>query len=110
MTKRPRTPAPLAGKRLITAVDAEFDIEAYKRPVLEAAALHADRAAAFREVIEAEGAVITNRFGARVVHPAVDAERKALDAMRLLLRELGLALDENEARPPHIHGRYVQEG
>jgi hypothetical protein len=110
MTKRPRTPAPLAGKQLIAAVEAEFDIEDFKRPILDAAALHADRAAAFRMEIEAEGVMVENRFGQRVINPAVDGERKALDAMRLLLRELGLALDENEARPPHIRGRYVQGG
>ncbi len=110
MTKRPQTPTPMAGKQLIAAVEAEFDVEDHRRPLLEAAAVQADRAAEFRRVIEAEGAVIENRFGARIVHPAVDAERKALDSMRLLLRELGLSIDEDEARPPYIAGRYVQEG
>jgi hypothetical protein len=110
MAKRPRTPASMAGKQLIAAVDAEFDVEDFKRPILEAAALHADRAAAFRHEIDQDGVMVVNRFGVKVVNPAVDGERKALDAMRLLLRELGLALDENAARPPYIGGRYVQEG
>ena len=34
-----------------------------------------------------------DRFGAPKIHPGVDAERKARDQFRLLLRELGLDVE-----------------
>jgi phage terminase small subunit len=111
MAKKTRTLPALAGEQLRRWVEAEFEVEDHQRPLLDGAAVQADRAAAFRRVIDDEGEVVTDRFGQRRIHPAVDAERKALDSMRLLLRELGLStLDADEARPPRITGRYVQEG
>jgi phage terminase small subunit len=110
MAKVHKTGLGLAGRALVAAVESSFEVDDHHRALLEGAAVQADRAAEFRRVIDAEGATTQDRFGQAKVHPAVDAERKALDSMRLLLRELGLSVDQAEARPPRIFGRYVQEG
>ena len=78
--------------------------------LLEAACRQWDRAIAARKVLADRGLVMLDRFGQEKPHPMIDVERKALDAFRLTLRELGLREDGAQpGRPPRIAGRYVQE-
>jgi phage terminase small subunit len=110
--KRRTTVQGLAGKQLVKWIEDAFEIADHQRPLLNAAAMQEDRAAAFRDVIEKEGCITTDRFGQPHEHPAVAGERQAVNTLRLLLRELGASAvdDEADARPPRIAGRYVQEG
>jgi len=63
----------------------------------------ADRVHEARLQVEKEGAYYTDRFGAPKAHPGLEIERKARNAVRLHLRELGLDLAEvREMRPPTI--------
>jgi hypothetical protein len=101
----------LAGRRLVQAVEALYEVDEPRRPHLNTAALMLDRAAELRRVIDREGVSVTDRFGQVRPHPLLDAERRAHSEARMALRELGLStVDADEARPPRIGGRYVQEG
>lgn len=78
------------GKRLWKAVVREFEIELHNAPILAAACFQADRIEAAREKIATEGIEFKDRFGQPKEHPAVGTERAASQAMKTLLRELGL--------------------
>jgi len=57
-----------------------------------------DRAETARNRVKRDGMFYEDRFGAPKLHPGVDAERKARDQFRLLLRELGL-----DVAPPNAN-------
>lgn len=95
-----------AGEAAVRAVEAVYDLEDFQLPILRGYAVQLDRAANFAAIIERDGPIFVDRFGQQKMHPAVDGERKALDAARLLLRELGLEVEEEPGRPPRLARRY----
>lgn len=78
--------------------------------LLSAAADAWDRCREAREIISAEGAITTDRFGQRVPHPAVRIEHGARAQLLAALRLLNLDLEPLQSRPgrpagdPHYGG------
>lgn len=66
--------------------------------LLEDALRHYDRATEARRLIDAQGAILADRFGQPILNPAVRVERDSTHAMRQALRQLNL--DIAPARPP----------
>ena len=85
-----------------------YQLEPHHTKLLVLACQSWDRAAEAREQIAADGAYFTNRFGEPQVHPAVNVERDAKTSFARLVRELGLADEEVESRPPALSGRYAR--
>ncbi len=79
-----------AGRKLWKAVATEFVLEPHTTPILAAACFQADRAEAARVEINRDGITTKDRFGQLREHPSVATERSASQAMKTLLRELGL--------------------
>ncbi len=88
------------GRRLWRRVMAEYVLDdAAGAELLRLACEALDRCAQARAILAAEGLTIEGRFGAKT-HTAVAIERdSALRAARLL-RELGVAMDAPDSRPP----------
>jgi phage terminase small subunit len=107
--KTPPKSLTAASRALWREVVATWALDLHHLRLLEGACRQLDRAAAARMVLETDGLVVLDRFGQQRGHPMIDVERRALDAARLLLRELGLEDGAEVGRPPRISGRYVQE-
>jgi len=103
----PRPPAHLsaAAKRWWRDTVHQFTLEPHHRMLLEAAATAWDRATDARVMIEAEGAVVRDRFGQPKPHPAVQIESTALALFARLTVQLGLDL-ETPAQPAHAPSRW----
>ena len=56
-----------------------------------------------RRAIKEEGQLVTDRFGQRRPHPAIQIQRDARLSFARLCRELGLS-EEPDSRPPRIGG------
>jgi hypothetical protein len=67
--------------------------------LLETAMRCFDRAEEARRLVDAQGAVLKDRFGQSVPHPALKAERDARGQMMSALKSLNL--DVAPVRPPH---------
>lgn len=63
-----------------------------------------DRCAEARQVIEVEGALMTDRFGQPNTHPAVAIERDSRIAALRAFRELSLDAEYTEPRIPRTNG------
>ncbi|WP_292409994.1 P27 family phage terminase small subunit [Mesorhizobium sp.] len=63
---------------------------------MKAAEAH-DRGEEAREILKADGIVITDRVGTKKAHPAVAIERDARVAFMRGVRELGLDIDTVDA-------------
>jgi P27 family predicted phage terminase small subunit len=95
-TVRHRPPRHLsdASRKWFAQVSEAYDLESHHLRILQAAAEAWDRAQAARELVTAEGLVVTSRLGERKPHPAVAIERDARAAFLRATRELGLDLDQ----------------
>lgn len=98
MKKHPKAPTHLktATRRWWRLVLENFDVEDAELPLLEAAATAWDRATNARELIDAEGAVVRDRFGQPKPHPACGIERDSLATYGRLIRQLGFGTTETE--------------
>jgi P27 family predicted phage terminase small subunit len=96
----PKAPKALgkAGRRYWKTVCSTFEIEPHHFELLEKACVQLDRAEQAREVVEREGVTAQDRFGQAKTHPAVEVERQAHLAFRLLCRELGMDVQPVESR------------
>jgi P27 family predicted phage terminase small subunit len=105
MTKQetPRSPVPRslskAARRLWLQVTTDFEVTDSAGLALLTQALYAwDRCEAARALVDAEGAVVRDRFNQLVPHPAVRIER---DSRAQFVRCMAaLNLDVQPARPP----------
>jgi P27 family predicted phage terminase small subunit len=64
-----------------------------------------DRCQSARELVEADGVCVTDRFGALKAHPAIAIERDSRVAFLRALRELALDDAPEDPRPPRHGGR-----
>ena len=88
-----------AAKRLWRSVHEQYQIDdAPGLALLQALCEARDRCDQAREQILVDGAVVTDRFGQRKVHPAVLIERDARAQVIAAIRALRLAPDVEERR------------
>lgn len=86
------------------ASDYQLDREPAALETLRLACEALDRCAEARQVIEAEGALTADRFGAPKAHPAVAIERDSRIAALRAFRELSLDGEYTEPRIPRTNG------
>lgn len=83
-----------AGKALWKLYMAEFVLDdAHSRTLLTSACEHADARATLQNAVDRDGYIVEGRYGQKLVHPGVDAARKADAAMRNSLNRLGVDLE-----------------
>ena len=106
MKRSPQAPKHLSStsKKWWRQVMSDFDLESHHVLLLTSATELLDRGQDARRLVEAEGAVIPDRFGAPREHPAAKLERDSKIAFTRILRELGLDVVEagEAARPPSL--------
>lgn len=88
MTKIP--PAPTgsgrAGRKLWRAVLEQFELEEHEATLLERACRVADSCAALQAIVDREGVMSADRFGATVPHPAlVELRQQSMVLARLIV-------------------------
>src|SRR5258708_2709926 len=93
--KHPEPPAHLeaVGAALWSATVAIFDFDPPALAILDALCTAADRRAAARAIVEAEGVCIADRFGQRRANPAVAIERDSVATMIRAAKILGVTLE-----------------
>jgi P27 family predicted phage terminase small subunit len=99
-TVRHRPPKHLspATRRWFAEICEQYSFESHHLRVLQAAAEAWDRCQAAREVVTAEGLIVSTRLGERKPHPAISVERDNRLAFLRAIRELGLDLDQPGGR------------
>jgi P27 family predicted phage terminase small subunit len=104
----PRPPRHLraASRRWWSEIAGVYVLEAHQIEILTAAAGCLDRMAEARALIQKDGIVIQG-LHSKIAHPAVAIERDARIGFARLVRELGLAEDADESRPPYVPNRYA---
>jgi hypothetical protein len=95
---RPGPPAPAglqaAGRALWEAVMGSYAVEPHLRPVLEAAALELDRAAAAEQAVVEAGPWSRDRYGNPRAHPGIGVARSSRLAAARLLKALNIPEEE----------------
>lgn len=102
---KPRTPNHLskAAKTWFTSVVKAYELDETHLEILRMAAELRDRAENARQLVETDGAILTDRFGQQREHPAAKLERDSKIAFARMMRELGLSHEDAEPdRPPRI--------
>ena len=93
-------------RQWIHGLMAEYELEDHHLRLLILAAESWDRCCQAREMIEAEGLTVADRFGQLRPHPAVAIERDSRIAFARMLRETGLEVEGSQPpRAPRIGGR-----
>ena len=104
---RPRPPQHLreATRKWWASIVEEYELESHHLKILSLASAAWDRAAAAREVIDAEGAVYNDRFGQPKARPEVAIERNSMVVFARLVRELSLDTEPPaDVRPARLAG------
>ncbi|HUN95151.1 MAG TPA: hypothetical protein VMU69_02800 [Bradyrhizobium sp.] len=84
-----------------------YDLDDHHLLLLTKAMEAQDLAEKCREILDKEGLTYTDRFGAPRARPEAKILNDSRNALKNIFRELGFDLaDDNNARPPHIAGRY----
>jgi len=92
-------------KRWIKKIQKDFVLESHHDRLLILAASAWDRAVEAKRIVDAEGAIVLDRFGSQRQHPAISIERDSMLTFSKLLRELALDLEPPaESRPPRQYG------
>lgn len=101
-TKKKRAPAHLSDlmQTWWEQVNNDYTLEDEHRLILTAAAEAHDRADQARQVIDAEGLTVTDRFGQVKAHPLLAVERDSRSAFARLVRQLDL-----EGEPDALYRR-----
>src|SRR5260370_1157881 len=101
---RPKPPSHLGadGKKLWSDVVESFQIESWQLPTLRVAAEALDRCAVARDLLKADGLVVTDRYDQTKPHPATQIERDSRSSFLRAMRELNLAPAPDERRPPAL--------
>jgi P27 family predicted phage terminase small subunit len=95
-----------AAKRKFRSLQAEYDIsDTAGLDLLNDYCQFYDRREQARKTIREDGAVIKDRFGQTVAHPATRIERDASGAMLKCLRALNLDLEPKHDKPGRPPGR-----
>lgn len=83
----------------------DYELESHHTKILILAATAWDRAQEAREIIEAQGAIVNDRFGQPRKNPACDLERDSMTSFSKLIRELCLDIEPPKApgRPPGLY-------
>ena len=90
-----------ATKKWVKKIQKDYVLESQHNRLLILAAAAWDRAVEGKTIVDAEGAVILDRFGAKRSHPGIQIERDSMLTFSKLLRELALDLEPPaESRPP----------
>src|SRR5688572_6720409 len=87
----------LPARRLFASVVELYELEAHDLAIFVKSLEAWDRAEQARELVAAEGLLITSRLGERKAHPAVMIERDSRTAFLSGMRQLGL--DDAEPSP-----------
>ena len=96
----------LAARRLWRALVAEYRLDDVAAMAILTAGLEAfDRAAAAKELLDADGPVVTDRWGQRKVHPAASVERDSRAAWMSALKQLNLDVEPLRDGPGRPGGR-----
>jgi len=86
------------------AVQDAYELDETASEILTMAGELRDRAEDARQIVAVEGSLVSDRFGQQREHPAAKLERDSKIAFARLMRELGLAADDDDFRPPRIGG------
>jgi P27 family predicted phage terminase small subunit len=102
----PKAPDSLSStaKKLWKEVVEEFVLERHHLRLLEKALVQWGRAEKAREILDAEGLTVFDRFQQLRSHPLVAEERQSTLAYKNLMRELGLDVLPSETRGPRRPG------
>ncbi len=109
VNRTPKPPAHLgaASRRWWSAICRQYVLADHQVRTLTAAAEAWDRKEQARERLTADGIVFLTKAGEVRAHPAVAIERDARVAYLRAVRELALSdIDDPDARPPRLTGRY----
>lgn len=103
----PEPPKHLSGDpaRLWRDTVAEFDLEAHQIALLGAACDALARMLEARDLVNAQGPVVTDSRGGVKAHPAVAIERDARLGFARLIRELALDVPVPDSRPARRGGQ-----
>jgi hypothetical protein len=86
---------------------ARYDLDEHHLMLLVKALEAFDLAEKCRKILDKEGLVYTDRFGAPRARPENKILNDSRNAVKNIFRELGFELaDDNGSRPPLIAGRY----
>ncbi len=84
----------------------EYGFGVHELELLQSALEALDRMAEAKAILDREGIITRDRFGAPRKHPAVSIEEQARIAFVRGMRELALEVP-TDVRPPRIRGRYA---
>ena len=102
--KAPRK-LPESAKKFWLSVHRAYELEAHHEQLLTAACFQLSRAIEARELLEADGLTVRDRFDQLREHPAVGIERSSSLAFQRLVREMNLDIDPAaEVRGPSRPG------
>jgi len=96
-----------SSRRFLQKTAKEFRLSDHHERLLILAAEARDRCEQARKMLEAAGITTTDARGVVRPHPAVAIERDSRVSFVRIIRELGLADDTKDARPPRLTGRYT---
>jgi P27 family predicted phage terminase small subunit len=104
--KIPNPPAHLTAqtKRWWREVTTLFELEPHHLKLLQGAAEAWDRCQQAREILKADGLILTDRFEQKKLHPAALVERDAKTLFAKLIRELAFDVPQPDSRPPRAGG------
>jgi len=80
----------------------EFVFENHHFTVLDVAAWAMHRSLQAREILEAEGLVVTDAKGKPLPHPCISVERDSDIRFMRAMRELNIDVSPEESRPPGV--------
>jgi P27 family predicted phage terminase small subunit len=95
-----------AMRRFYNVIARKYALQEQHRRLLITACEAHDRMTQAREQLAREGLTITTRHGEVRQHPCAAIERDSATRFARLLRELGLADEPENPRPPRLAGRY----
>jgi hypothetical protein len=105
---RPKPPSGLevAGLNYWRTVTSAWQLEPHQHAILVEACRTLDLIATCQAAVDRDGPVLVDRFNQSKAHPAALLLRDYRGLFSRLVRELGLADDTSDSRPPTLRNRY----
>ena len=99
MTRKPTVPKGLSprSRGLWKSLLDQYEMSLAELQILRLGLVALDRADGAAEVIAAEGAYISDRFGGSKAHTACDVENRSRSAFSAAVKQLGISVDEAPA-------------